>query len=416
MQIFLPKLHEHQRRVKAERKRFNVYDCGRRWGKNTLGHELISDVVIDMHLPFGWFAPTNKFLAETWRDVKNIFQPAIKDKSEQEHRIELINGGVLECWSLEIDGAGRSRKYKGIAIDEAALVPTLMEKLENDILATLADYDGNADIFSTPKGFNVFHQLWSKGQDKDSKEWKSWPPMPTSMNPFISKSFIEMSRQNMSASAFNQEFLALFLDDAGLVFRRVMEAITAKWQDKPPDVAQPNEFGEGAGEPHKYVFGVDWGKSNDWTVVMVLDLLTREVVNYDRFNQIDYHVQRQRLEALYKVFKPDIIIAERNAMGDPIIEELQRSGMPVQPFTTTQASKIKAIEDLSLAFEQGDIKIPNDQTLISELQSYAGERLPSGIMRYNAPSGLHDDCVMALALAWQGCAKETTIIDNPFYN
>jgi hypothetical protein len=409
MQIYLPDLHEHQHRVKAERKRFNVYDCGRRWGKNTLGHELISDVVIDMHMPFGWFAPTNKYLAETWRAVQSIFQPAITDKSEQEHRLEFIGGGVFECWSLEIDGAGRSRKYRRVAIDEAAIVAKLMDKWNNDILATLADYDGDADIFSTPKGFNAFHQLWSKGQDKDSKEWKSWDPMPTSQNPFIGKSFIEMSQQNMPASAFNQEFLAQFLDDAGLVFRRVMGAITAQWQTSPPEVKDEEE-------KRRYVFGVDWGKSNDWTVVMVLDLLTHEVVNYDRFNQIDYRVQRQRLEALYKVFKPDIIIAERNAMGDPIIEELQRSGMPVQPFTTTQASKIKAIEDLSLAFEQGDIKIPNDQILISELQSYAGERLPSGLMRYNAPDGMHDDCVMALALAWQGCAKETIMVANPFYD
>jgi len=327
--------------------------------------------------------------------------------------MELSTGGVIEAWSLEDPDKARGRKYRRAIIDEAAMAQNLEYAWQNVITKCLMDLHGDARIKSTPKGMNFFYRLAQKcNSDSD---WKTYH-YTTYDNPYMDKAEIDGQRKSDPESVFNQEIMAMFLEEAGMVFRKVMAAAVATWQDRPPDVAQPNEFGEGAGEPHRYVFGVDWGKSNDWTVVMVLDLLTREIVNYDRFNQIDYHVQRQRLEALYKVFKPDIIIAERNAMGDPIIEELQRSGMPVQPFTTTQASKIKAIEDLSLAFEQGDIKIPNDQTLISELQSYAGERLPSGLIRYNAPEGMHDDCVMALALAWQGCARETVITENPFYD
>ena len=43
-----------------------------------------------------------------------------------------------------------------------------------------------------------------------------------------------------------------------------------------------------------------------------------------------------------------------------------------------------------------------DPVLIAELQAYALERLPSGRFRYGAPPGLHDDTVIALALAWHG--------------
>jgi len=38
--------------------------------------------------------------------------------------------------------------------------------------------------------------------------------------------------------------------------------------------------------------------------------------------------------------------------------------------------------------------------LTAELRAFTMERLPSGNFRYAAPSGMHDDCVMALALAW----------------
>ena len=37
--------------------------------------------------------------------------------------------------------------------------------------------------------------------------------------------------------------------------------------------------------------------------------------------------------------------------------------------------------------------------LLGELQAYQAEQLPSGLMRYGAPAGQHDDTVMALA--WQ---------------
>jgi hypothetical protein len=43
--------------------------------------------------------------------------------------------------------------------------------------------------------------------------------------------------------------------------------------------------------------------------------------------------------------------------------------------------------------------------LIAELLAFEAERLPSGLLRYGAPQGYHDDCVMSLALAWQAVAQ-----------
>jgi len=39
------------------------------------------------------------------------------------------------------------------------------------------------------------------------------------------------------------------------------------------------------------------------------------------------------------------------------------------------------------------------QVLTNEMQRYEYEISPRGHISYNAPSGFHDDCVMALALA-----------------
>ena len=125
----------------------------------------------------------------------------------------------------------------------------------------------------------------------------------------------------------------------------------------------------------------------------------------DRFNHIDYHVQAQRLQAMAERFKPAAIVAESNSIGTPIIEQLRRQGLPVVPFTTTNASKQIAIDALALAFERGTLRILPDDVLINELEAYSMERLPSGMLRYSAPDGGHDDCVMSLALCYSGASK-----------
>jgi hypothetical protein len=71
----------------------------------------------------------------------------------------------------------------------------------------------------------------------------------------------------------------------------------------------------------------------------------------------------------------------------------------------TNKKKMQIVESLALAFEKGEIRILPDPVLIGELQAFAMERLPSGSLRYNAPEGLKDDCVMALALAWYGTTQ-----------
>jgi hypothetical protein len=130
----------------------------------------------------------------------------------------------------------------------------------------------------------------------------------------------------------------------------------------------------------------------------------------DRSNRVDYTVQCERLKVLAEHWQPLQIIAEQNSIGQPIIEQLSRDGLHIQPFLTTHASKGQAIETLALAFERSEIRILNDPVLVSELVAYQGERLPSGLLRYGAPDGQHDDTVMALAMAWTAVSVQHCLI------
>jgi hypothetical protein len=80
-------------------------------------------------------------------------------------------------------------------------------------------------------------------------------------------------------------------------------------------------------------------------------------------------------------------------------------GLSVMGFQTTNATKQEIISSLQLAFEQQSIKVLNDAEVTSELMAYQAERLPSGLMRYSAPDGMHDDIVMSLAIAWHAAQR-----------
>jgi len=76
--------------------------------------------------------------------------------------------------------------------------------------------------------------------------------------------------------------------------------------------------------------------------------------------------------------------------------------MPIRGFTTSSSSKAEIIEKLAISIEKGEIGLLDHPKLIQELIAYTQERTASGMFKYNAPQGEHDDCVMALAMAWHG--------------
>jgi hypothetical protein len=381
--VALSRYHAGQQRMSDESRRFNVGACGRRFGKTKKAKRKSAETLLAGD-PVGWFAPTYKVLLEAWDELVATLAPVTKRSNATDRTIRLVTGGVLEFWTLEDPDAGRSRKYKRVIIDEAGMCASLGEAWNSAIRPTLADLRGDAWFMGTPKGRNFFWEVFQRGGSDEWADWMSWQ-MPTSANPYIDPAEIEDMRREMPERKFQQEVLAQFLDDAGGVFRGVRARATLAPQ---------------APTGGQYVMGVDWGKSNDYTVISVIDVQARKQVALDRFNMIDYAVQRGRLQALTQIWRPVTILAEANSIGTPIIEQLQRDGLPVQPFTTSNASKAQIIEGLALAFERAQIDLIDDATQTMELESYEMARTATGMPKYGAPSGLHDDTVIALALSY----------------
>lgn len=336
----------------------------------------------------GWFAPTYKILDDAWYRLRDALAPYTVAKNESKYRIDLRNGGYIECWSLNNNAdAGRSRAYNRVIIDEAALIPHLETAWNQAIRPTLTDMRGDAWFGSTPRGPGYYKALHDRGQDAIGyDDWVSWQ-IPTTENPYINGDELLSVREELPELVYAQEYEAQFNLTEGAVFRNIEHLCVYDTVMEPV----PN---------HPYSVGIDWGKTHDFTAISVFDLLDKREVYLDRFNKLDYLFQVERLATVVENYKPVVIVPELNSMGQVISEILTRMyGDKVVPFPTSNPTKRFVIEGMSLMMDKQRVGFVHDPVATAELQAYESKILPSGNIQYSAPKGQHDDTVMARALA-----------------
>jgi hypothetical protein len=396
--LTLPKRLEWQNRIVRESKRFNVVDIGRRAGKTTLGIDRMATKET-LAYPVGWFSPGYRMLLEVWRTAVQIFEPITIRRSAQDRRIELLSGGVIEFWSLDNPDVARGRRYRRVIVDEAAMIPALMDAWNYVLRPTLTDFGGDAFFLSTPKGRNGFWQMYQWGIDPDRAEWASWR-MPSYVNDKIPASEFDAMRDSLPELVYRQEILAEFLEHEGSVFRNIGACLNA------PE-ATPEQHAK-----HRIIAGCDWAKQEDYTTFSFGCADCRVEVARDRFNKIDYTFQAQRLQALCEKWQPEAVLTELNSIGSPIFEQLERAGLPVIGFQTSAATKPPLIENLALAFEKAEWQFQADPVWTGELEAYERTVSPAtGRSSYSAPAGQHDDTVIARSLMlWQAQRPDNTAI------
>jgi len=382
---FLKDLRPDQRAVAESRARFKVVACGRRWGKTTLGLVMAAEAARRGQRVW-WVAPTYSLAFHPWRDLKAMLAAEKSAKLESEKHIDLPGGGSITIKSAEDPDSLRGVGLDLVIIDEAAFISELA--WYGSIRPALSDLRGKALIISTPRGRNWFFAAYQMGQQDQNPDWESWQA-PTVDNPVVGEQEVEEARRMLPERIFQQEYLAEFLPDGGEVFHRVREAATA------PENAKPIPG-------HRYVMGVDFGRHHDFTALAVIDMSANQMVALDRFGGVDWTMQRNRIAAFARQWNVEEVMAEANAMGEPNIDQLRHEGVPIYPFVTTAHSKGPLIEMLVKGLESKELAILPDELLLGELEAYRYDVLPyTGANRYFAPPGLHDDTVIALALAWK---------------
>ena len=160
----------HQRQIHAGLKRFSVLVCHRRFGKTVLSINSLIDAAARCKLErprYGYIAPEYK-QAKTvaWDYLKDFTRqfPGIKT-NESELWVELPNGAKMRLFGADNPDSLRGVYWDGVVLDEVAqMKPYVWEEI---IRPALVDREGWALFIGTPKGMNLFSELYQRAIRSD---------------------------------------------------------------------------------------------------------------------------------------------------------------------------------------------------------------------------------------------------------
>jgi len=391
-------LFDKQEEIILDDSRFKFLNAGRRFGKSLLGAYFATYEVLQSNKRIWIVAPTNSLTEKIWREVYKWFlgplSPFVENIYTARGNLKLITktGSFIECKSTD-DPTGLIGEGLDLLIgDEASRIKEVAWR--EALRPTLSDRKGKGIFISTPKGSkNWYFRDYRKGF-KNELNYKSWNCRSID-NPYFPKDEWEHLIQEFGIDnpIFRQEFLAEFIDDVGSVFRNINACVDG-------DFEEPFTLG-------KYSMGVDLAKTTDYTVCYVIRHDTRHIVAWDRYNNVPYDDQIERIVSLSKKYNNANILLDSTGVGDPVFD-LLRNRVNIKPYKFTNLSKENLIKGLVIALENKEITYPNIETLIDELSIFEYQQSETGIMRYNAPDGEHDDCVIALALTIKALNESNT--------
>lgn len=393
-------LHKKQLEIYHDPHRFKVVSCGRRFGKTTLCAIVITLLALQRPDLILWIvSPTFPQTMYMWRRIKRLIpKKYIRDIKEGEKFIELVNGSTVWAKSGDNPDGLVGEGLDFCAIDEAA---RCKEEVWEVIRPALADKNGGCWFLSTPKGKNWFYRMYLK--EREDPNYKSFH-FPSHDNPILPREELASMKNELSEIVYLQEVLAQFIDTGGIVFRNLSKCIKGDTY-KPPL------------EGHSYVQGVDLGKHQNFTVITVFDMATNELVYMDRFNQVDWNYQKDRIVDVSKRYNKATVVLDTTGIGDVVYDNLFDVGVSIEPYKFSNVTKNLLITNLMRTIDNVLVGLPDEPDLIREFEAFGYEMSERGIITYQAPTGEHDDIVISVALGVWGLSNAVVnvigVMDEP---
>lgn len=375
-----------------------VVRAGRRGGKGVLGARWVWQKALenaDMQILVT--ATTYKQLKDVnLKSLQNEMPADFAEFKRADNEFKCKNGTVILLRSIDNYNAlrGLGQFIVGAWFDEFGEYPNHV--WDEVLLYTLMDNEAPALFTGTPKGMNKFYELYARAEEGVSNyETYHWTSYDNPYNP--REALSEYDR--LPEMVKRQEVYGEFLDDLGGVFQGVRNCVGGDYEDPEPQ--------------GYYSIGADLGKVQDATVLTALDFRTRHVVYWNRYLGMDWVTQRARIASTSRLYNGGMVWLDATGVGDPVYDELNAEGVPVKPYKFTNESKRKIIENLAIVIGERRVSLPDEPVLINELQIFQAERLPAGSIRYGAPEGYHDDCVISLALGVWGLGSYGPTTSTP---
>lgn len=325
---------------------------------------------------YWWVAPIHAQAKIVYRRLKNALPHGLYTSNESELTLTLANGAVLWFKSGDNPDSLYGEDVYAAVIDEASRV---REESWHAVRSTLTATRGPLRIIGNVKGRkNWSYQLARRAESGEpDMAYHRITAHDAVAGGVLDAQEIEDARRDLPDAVFRELYLAEASDDEGNPFG--LDAIRAGVR---PLSTQPPA-----------AFGIDLAKSQDYTVIIGIDRYG-QTCRFDRF-QLPWQETITRIDATVGVVPA---LVDSTGVGDPVLEALQRGGKTnYEGFKFTAPSKQQLMEGLAVAIQQAATAYP-EGPIVLELESVEYEYTRTGV-RYQVPSGMHDDCVMAQGLA-----------------
>ncbi|MGQ9901944.1 MAG: phage terminase large subunit family protein [Fimbriimonadales bacterium] len=365
-----------------------VLACGRRWGKTeVIAAEIVRTLLSDAPRRVLLVAPSQEQAMLGFERTLELLQRAGAHPTVRRTPAPTLTVGNARLWARPAARGGmflRGRKAHLIVVDEAAYVPEAV--VSEVLIPMLADTGGRLALISTPRGKNYFYRYYLRGQEDGGRVWSL--RSPSWHNPLLSPTVLQMQASMMTQRQYQIEYGAQFLDAEGQVFR-------TEWVDRALLLQLPDT------EP--VVAGIDWARYHDYTALAILQgaHAGAKLLAIQRWQGLSWAAQLERVAACLRPYTPVRILCDRTGVGDPLLESLQREFPHAEGIAFTQTLKQSLIENLALMLEQGRLQLLPHPELLRELYHFEATATPRGV-RFEGAAGVHDDLVIALALAAWG--------------
>jgi len=209
---YTPSKHQMEVHDVLSNKRFGVVVVHRGWGKTWLAANELVRRAWSCTAPQGgkfiYVAP-EKLQAKkiVWRELKYFVRDLPHTVNEAELVITFPNGS-----SVELAGADNPDRLRGqhphfVVLDEVAQMPR--DIWYEAVLPSLRANRGGALFIGTPKGDNLFKELFEFGQQPENKNWFSYMKNIYETGVATPEEVEELSR-SMPRAKFEQEYLCSF--------------------------------------------------------------------------------------------------------------------------------------------------------------------------------------------------------------
>ena len=431
------KPHPCQEEILNDPHRFKVVSAGRRFGKGNLALRQAAMVALNKPGSRIWFiSPTYRATEPQWEKALQAFKvmrvngrPIIGKPKLKQMRIPFYNGSAIDFKSadnpISLLGAGDLIHF--VIMDEAAYIQHAAWKKVRPILM---DNQAPAIFISTPNDKqpkNWFFDLFMKGQEHKKlicdqcggegceacngtgfilrknpfydKDYKSWQ-FSSYDNPFIPDEEIDALIREERGRGWTdldvrREIYGEFVGGEGATFNleTVRDCVAGDYEPYIPGKS--------------YVMGVDLGRAESFTVIVVMRLPddpadVPHIVLFRRF-QGPWPLQVQRIAQTALSYSNPHVFLDATGLGDPLKAQLRAAGVVrLHPIKLSGTSKPEIVEALIAAIESRGLTWPDNPQFETELLNLETNVTNSGQVQYKHAKGYTDDMVMATALAWWG--------------